>query len=315
MNRIAGIFGIKGIKLTMQEISFIRKFKPWGIILFERNIKSLEQLKDLNLSIRKIMQDKYYPILVDQEGGRVSRLNKILDLHLFSQKHFGELYENRRDLYPIHYYIYIKHVSDLLNQVGININTVPVLDLLRNKSHKIIGTRSFSKNPKTIKKIGFDCIKNFSANKIGTVIKHIPGHGLAKVDSHFKIPVVKNSKSELIKKDFNIFKDFQTFFAMTAHVIYEKYDSNFTATHSKIIIEKVIRDKIGYKGVIISDDISMKSLSFGLINNATLALKAGCNLVLHCNCKIREMIKLSKTIPKIDDFVIKKTSQFYNFLR
>lgn len=147
------------------------------------------------------------------------------------------------------------------------------------------------------------------------MVKHIPGHGLAKCDSHFKTPIIKNNKNELIKKDFKPFKMCKSIFAMTAHVIYEKYDPKYTVTHSKIVINKVIRDHIKFKGILISDDISMKSLKFSIVKNATKALDAGCNLVLHCNGKLNEMKKISKVIPKIDKFTQKKTSDFYNFLR
>ena len=121
-------------------------------------------------------------------------------------------------------------------------------------------------------------------------------------------------KKKLTNIDFKPFKKCKTFFSMTAHIIYKTYDPIFTATHSKIIINKIIRKKIGFKGIIISDDISMKSLKYGLINNALMALEAGCNLVLHCNGNIKEMRMLSKVIPNIDVFTEKKTSQFYKFL-
>ena len=315
MNRKAIIFGIKGTKLTGEESSLIKKEKPWGIILFDRNIENLPQLKKLTYNIRKKIKDKNYPILIDQEGGRVSRLNKILDLSFFSQGYFGKLYARDKVNFNKYYKIYIDHVSNLLKKIGININTVPVLDILRSKSHKIIGDRAFSKNHVTVSKIGTECNFLYLKNKIGTVMKHIPGHGLSKVDSHYKTPFVNNSKKELKFKDFKPFKKCKAPFAMTAHVIYKKYDSRFTATHSKIIINQVIRKYIGFKGLLISDDISMKALSTNVEKNATAALKAGCNIILHCNANIREMNRLIKIVPKIDRFTIKKTSQFYKFLR
>ena len=145
-------------------------------------------------------------------------------------------------------------------------------------------------------------------------MKHIPGHGLAKSNSHYKTPTVEASKKELIKKDFRPFKICESFFAITAHIIYSVYDQNYVATHSKIIINKVIRSHINFKGILISDDISMKALKFGLEENAIRALNAGCNLVLHCNGNIKEMLRLIKVIPKIDKFTQKKTSHFYKFL-
>jgi len=158
------------------------------------------------------------------------------------------------------------------------------------------------------------CIGFYEKNKIGTVIKHIPGLGLSKCDSHYKTPIIKANKKELIKKDFKPFKACKSLFAMTAHAVYPKYDPYNTATHSKIIIKKVIRSHMNFKGLLISDDISMKSLKYSLEENALKALHAGCNLVLHCNGNIREMSKLIKVIPRIDKFTQKKTSQFYKFL-
>ena len=314
MNKKAVIFGVKSYKLTIKEKNLFQKEKPWGIILFSRNIKNIFQLKSLVDSIKKINKDKKYPILIDQEGGRISRLNKIIDLSIFSQNYFGKLFAKDKKLFLNYYQIYINTVSDILNYVGININTVPVLDVRRKKAHNVIGARSFSDNPTNVSKLGDLCIDFYKKNKIATVTKHIPGHGLSKCDSHYKTPIIKANKMELIKKDFRPFKKCKSFFAMTAHVIYQMYDNNNTATHSKIIINKIIRSHINFKGLLISDDISMKSLKYGLEINALKALEAGCNLVLHSNGNIKEMYRLAKVIPKINKFTQKKTSHFYKFL-
>ena len=314
MNRKAVIFGIKKYRLTKSEKFLFKKEQPWGIILFSRNIKNILQLKSLVAEIKNINNDKKYPVLIDQEGGKVSRLNKIIDLRIFSQNYFGKLYTKDKQSFLNHYKIYINTVCNILNYVGININTVPVLDVIRKKSHNVIGSRSFSKNPINVSKIGSLCIDFYKKNKIATVIKHIPGHGLSKCDSHYKTPIIKASKKELIKKDFKPFGACKSLFAMTAHAIYQIYDNNNTATHSKIIIDKVIRNHINFKGLLISDDISMKSLKYRLEKNALTALEAGCNLVLHCNGNIKEMHRLAKVIPKINKFTQKKTSHFYKFL-
>ena len=313
MNRKAIIFGIKGTELTSREKFFFKKNKPWGIILFSRNIKDLKKLKKLIKSIKEIFKDKNYPILIDQEGGKVSRLNKIIDLSHFSQKFFADLYLSDKN-FLIYYNIFIEKVCSLLKEIGVNINTVPVLDVKRKKSHNIIGSRSISENPLLVSKIGQLCINIHKKNKIGTVLKHIPGHGLSKHDSHYRTPLINESKKILKKKDFRPFKKCDSHFAMTAHVIYKAYDKKNTATHSKTIINEVIRDYIAFKGILISDDISMKSLKYNLIKNATMALESGCNLVLHCNGNIKEMNKLAKVIPRIDKFTQKKTSHFYKFL-
>ena len=314
MNRKAVIFGLSGYKLTAKEKKILKKEKPWGIILFSRNINDLYQLKTLIKNIKTIVKDKKYPILIDQEGGKVSRLNKIVDFSVFSQEFFGKLYNKDKTLFFYYYKIYITKVCDLFNKVGININTAPVLDIKRKKSHNIIGTRSFSEKTSQVSKLGKFCINFYNKNKIATVIKHIPGHGLAKSDSHKKTPIVKAKRSELIKKDFKPFKLCKSPFAMTAHVIYKNFDPIYAATQSNKIIKDVIRKHINFNGILISDDISMKALKYGLENNAKKALSAGCNLILHCNGKINEMLKLVKVIPKIDKYTQKKTSDFYKFL-
>ena len=314
MNRKAVIFGIKSHQLSKKEKSFLKKTQPWGIILFSRNVKNFLQLKNLISDIKKIMKDKKYPILIDMEGGKVSRLNKIIDFSSFPQSYFAELYNKDKKTFLNHYKIYINTVCEVLRNVGININTVPVLDVKRIKAHNVIGNRSFSTNSTKVLKLGNLCIDFYKKNKIATVTKHIPGHGLAKCDSHYKTPIIKAGKKELIKKDFKPFKLCKSLFAMTAHAVYSKYDPDNTATHSKIIINNVIRNHINFQGILISDDISMKSLKYRLEENATKALQAGCNLVMHCNSNIKEMSRLAKVIPKIDKFTQKKTSHFYKFL-
>ena len=310
MNRKALIIGVKGLALTNEEIQLLKVKKPWGVILFSRNIRDILQLKSLISRIKNSIKDKNYPILIDQEGGSVSRLNKIIDLSLFSQDHFGRLYKENKINFLHHYKIYIDKVCDILRNVGININTVPVLDIRRKYTHKIIVNRSFSSDSATVSKIGKLCIDLYKKNKIATVIKHIPGHGLSKCDSHYHLPVIKSKKRELIKKDFRPFKECESLFAMTAHVIYSIYDPIYSATHSKIIIEDVIRKYIGFKGLLISDDISMKALKYGLKDNTIKALNAGCNLIMHCNGNINEMRELTKIVPMIDKFTQEKTSHF-----
>jgi beta-N-acetylhexosaminidase len=314
MKRKAIIFGIKGQNLSLKEKKLFSRFKPWGIILFSRNIKNLEQLKHLIFEIKKIFNDKNYPILIDEEGGIVSRLNKIIDFSVFSNKYFSQLYKKNKKLFFIIYNIYTNIVCELFADVGININTVPVLDVRRKNSHSIIAKRSFSNDPKQVSLMGNICINSFAKHKIATVMKHIPGHGLSNSDSHHRTPIIKNKIKELINKDFKTFKECNPLFAMTAQLIYAKYDSKNTATHSHIVINKIIRNHINFRGILISDDISMKALKYNFKENATRALKAGCNIVLHCNGKLNEMKILSKIIPNIDSFTQKKTSQFYKFL-
>jgi len=314
MIRKAAIISISGIVLTKQEVNIFKKEKPWGVILFKRNISTKIQVQKLTNSIRKIMKDKKYPILVDEEGGRVTRLSNFLDNSLYTQRYFGYVYKKNKGIGTSLYKTYIDSISTNLRSLGININTLPVLDLYLKKAHAIIGNRSFSENPTTVKKLGQLCIKFYKKNKIGTVIKHIPGHGKANNDSHFKLPIVKDSLKFLKKNDFKCFGGQPSYFAMTAHILYNQIDSKHNATHSKIIIKKIIRKEIRFKGILISDDISMKALKFDIVKNAKLAHEAGCNLILYCAGKVHEMNKLLKETPYIDAFTKKKTSEFYKFL-
>ena len=312
-NRRSFITGIKSTILSSNEKKFLKKYKPWGIILFTRNIKNIKQTQKLTLSVRKIFKDQNYPILIDQEGGRVNRLENIISFTNLTSEFFGNKYKKNTKEFKFFYNLFIDKTSYLLKSIGVNINTVPVLDLKLNGASNIIGDRSFSKYPKVVSKIGDYCIQCFHKNSIGTVIKHIPGHGSAKVDSHHFTPIVNKKKSHLLKNDFFTFKNKKTFFAMTAHIIFNKIDKNNTVTHSKKLI-KLIRNDIGFKNIIISDDSSMKSLKGSLKENTIKAFNAGCNLVLHCNGNFKEMQIVGKNSPLINKFITKKTSQFYKFL-
>ena len=312
-NRRSFIVGIKSTKLNNKEKIFLRKYKPWGVILFARNIKNINQTFKLTSSIRKIFNDKNYPILIDQEGGRVNRLRNIISFDNLTSEFFGQLYVKSYKEFEIYYRLFIDKTSYLLKLIGVNLNTSPVLDLRVKGASNIIGDRSFSKDPKIVSKIGDYCISFFHKNKIGTVIKHIPGHGLASVDSHNFTPLINKDNKYLAKNDFKSFKNKKTLFAMTAHIIFKKIDEKNPVTHSKKLI-KLIRNKIGFKNILISDDLSMKSLKGNLKENAIKAFNAGCNLVLHCNGNLKEMEIVGKESPIINQFIHKKTSQFYRII-
>ena len=313
-NRRAFIVGLKSTEISSKEQLFLKKYKPWGIILFTRNIKNLNQTKKLTSKIRNIFNDKKYPIMIDQEGGRVSRLENIISFKNLTSDFFGKKYVKNKKDFDIYFKIFIDKTSYLLKELGININSVPVLDLRISGSSKIIGDRSFSRDPNIVSKIGDICIQTYKENSIGTIIKHIPGHGLAKVDSHFSTPYINKSLQYLLKNDFKAFKNKNSFFAMTGHLIFNQIDKDNTVTHSRKMIN-IIRKKVGFKNLLISDDLSMKSLKKGLKINTIDTFKAGCNLALHCNGKLKEMEIVGKNSPLVSKFIIKKTSQFYNILR
>ena len=313
MKTKALIISIKGTRLSKLEKILLTKEKPWGIILFKRNIKSLDQVKKLTTSIKFFTKNQKFPIIIDEEGKNVTRLNKIIE-HNISANFFGKLYNYNKKFSLNIYKHYIESLSQVLRNIGININSIPVLDVLRTNTSKIIGDRSFSKDKHIVRELGIKSVKYLQKNKISSIIKHIPGHGATQTDSHKKMPVVSLSKKKLNEIDFFPFKSSKAKLAMTAHILYSKIDKKNVATFSKKIISDVIRKKLKFKGILISDDISMKALKYDLLINAKKSLNAGCNLVLYCAGKTKDNFKLIKSLPYIDKFTSKKTSELYKFL-
>ena len=211
-SRRAFIVGLSSTKITNKERLFLRKYKPWGVILFARNIKSVDQTKKLTNDIKKIFKDPKYPILIDEEGGMVTRIRSIIDNSHFPAKYFGDNYKRDKTKSLLYLRTYIKQISHLLRYMGISINTVPVLDIPRPFTSKVIGTRAISKDINVVNKIGEKTIEHFKEARIATVIKHIPGHGLAKSDSHLKLPIVDKTYEYLMKNDFKTFKNKKSLF-------------------------------------------------------------------------------------------------------
>jgi len=315
MNRKSIIISIKSFELSVAEEKLIKNNKPWGVILFKRNIANIDQLKKLTSRIRFLMKDKFYPIMIDEEGGKVSRLSNIFNTKNFSQNYFGKQFEKNLNQGIKLYEEYLSFISQFLSYSGINMNTIPVLDVLKKNTHSIIGNRAYSSRTNTINTLKKTCFKILSRYKIACVMKHIPGHGSSIVDTHKVVSVVNRPTKSLLNDDFKVFKNFNSKFAITAHIIYKSIDPFNTATHSKNLIKNIIRKKLMFKGILISDDISMKALSGDIIYNAQKAIESGCNLVLYCKGDIKESSALLAQIANIDNFTTKKTSEFYRFLR
>ena len=312
INKKAIIISIKGVNLTRKE-KLLFKEKPWGIILFKRNIKTFNQTKNLIKNIKKYSKDKNFPILVDEEGSKVSRLKDIFSNN-FNSKLFGNLYKINPNMALSLYKNYLNFLCNKLRKIGINTNTIPVLDVLRKSTNSVIGNRGFSTNKEIVKKLGNITINICHKKKILTVAKHIPGHGCSTKDSHLTMPKINLSIKKLNNVDFYPFKSSPAKLAMTGHILYSKIDNKNVSTFSKKIIKDIIRKKIGYKGILMSDDISMKALKYDLITNAKKSLVAGCNLVLYCSGNIKDNFKLIKNVPYIDKFTSKKTSEIYKIL-
>ncbi len=314
MKKKAIIISLKGKILSKKEKSILSIENPWGVILFKRNIHTLRQTQKLIKNIKKYSKNKKFPILIDEEGSSVSRIKNIYN-HNFSANFFGKIFEKDKKTAIIIYKNYIKSLCDILKKIGFNINTIPVLDVLRKNTNKIIGSRSFSNNKRIVKIFGDITVRECLKHKVISVIKHIPGHGCSTKDSHVHLPKVNLSRNNLNHIDFFPFKSNSAKLAMTAHILYSKIDKKNVSTFSKKIINKIIRKKIGFKGILISDDISMKALKHDLVTNAKKSLEAGCNLVLYCGGNIKENVKLIKSVPYIDKFTAKKTSEIYKILR
>lgn len=286
----AVFFGCSGLQLTQGEIAFFKEVQPAGFILFARNCGTPEQLARLCGELRSLCSVLPAPILIDQEGGRVARLRPPHWLPHPPACVFGALYERdaqqARDAVKAHGAL----IGAELAGLGITVDCLPVLDVLFPQTHDVIGDRAFSKDAHVVAVLGRALMDGLTSSGVVPVIKHIPGHGRATADSHLSLPVVTASKDELLEVDFQPFKGCATApMAMTAHILYPHLDEIACATHSAHIIETIIRGHIGFDGLLMSDDVSMKALGGGLEARANKALKAGCDIVLHCNGDMAEM--------------------------
>ena len=294
------IIGLEGTILNDNETKFLSDYKPWGVILFQRNCINH---KDTLTLIDKIKSKthKDMPILIDQEGGRVSRLNYPEFPRTLSAKLFGDIFIKDKELALRALTLNINLIAGSLKDMGININTVPVLDIPSQKESGVIGDRAYSSDKDIVSQMGKIVLNENNSNGIGSVIKHIPGHGRATVDSHLDLPIIIDEESLLENDDFVPFKALNNApLAMTAHAIYEKFDKNNVATLSKTMITEIIRNKIGFKGTLMTDDVSMKALSGDVGTNSLLALQAGCDLVLHCNGNFDEICQIADKISMLN---------------
>jgi beta-N-acetylhexosaminidase len=299
------IFGIKSTKLNNEEIKFFKEQNPLGFILFSRNIKNKEQVRGLVQSLKNLL-GRDCLILIDQEGGRVQRLKSPIWNKYPNAKSFGDLY--KKDKYKAKKLAYenYKNIAKDLVELGINVNCAPVLDLLNDKTIEAIGNRSFGDNIELISDLGNVVCDAFKSEGVFSVIKHFIGHGRAIVDSHYELPVVSTSKEELLKTDCMPFINLKdNLFGMVAHILYTDIDDEFPATLSKKVIS-FIRNEIGFKGLLFTDDISMKALKGDIGELSKKALDAGCDIILHCNGDMEEMEKIGD--------IITPTTNYFNFL-
>lgn len=297
----AFICGLEGLSLSDLERAFIARYRPWGAILFARNIHSPAQIYDLCSAFRECLDDPEAPIFIDQEGGRVQRIRPPLVRAYPAMAVYGRIY--RKDM--------VSGVEaarlgakliglDLMN-LGITGNCLPVLDIPAEDSDPVIGDRAFGDDVDTVATLGTAVIDGLASVGVLPVMKHLPGHGRARVDSHESLPIVDCELDELENADLLPFRynAGRAPLAMTAHVVFSAVDEDKPATLSKQVIDKVIRKRIGYSGVLMTDDISMGALTGSVAERTKGALAAGCDLVMHCNGISDEMVDVAENCPEL----------------
>ncbi|MCX7584843.1 beta-N-acetylhexosaminidase [Phenylobacterium sp. 58.2.17] len=286
----AAILGCSGLSLSREEEAFFRDVQPWGFILFARNVEAPDQVRLLVDQLRATVDRPDAPVLIDQEGGRVQRLGPPHWRRYPPGRAYGELASNdpllRREITRLG----ARLLAHDLAALGINVDCVPVLDVPVAGAHDVIGDRAYAKTPDGVALLGRAACEGLIAGGVLPVIKHIPGHGRAMADSHHDLPVVETAYDELDAWDFAPFKMLSDMpMAMTAHVVYSAVDAKRPATTSKKAMRGVIRGAIGFDGLVMSDDLSMKALGGEFADRARHSLAAGCDVVLHCNGDMAEM--------------------------
>ena len=305
MNSYSIVVGIKTFSLSQDEKRYLKKFKPLGIILFKRNILNKKQVMFLTKEVKGIL-GPHALIMIDQEGGKVSRLSQEIWPYFPAANVFGKMAKKNIESAKKATYKNFYLIGKELNELGINFNCAPVLDLFVKNSNDIIGSRAFSKNREIVSLLGKEACKGLLKANVNPILKHIPGHGRAKDDSHKKLPKIELSFKEL-QDDFYPFKRLNKIkYAMTAHIKYNKLDSINCATQSKVIINKVVRNLIGFKGILFSDDLCMKALKGGYYFRAKKAIEAGCDIVLHCDPDLKYIIKSTLGAGKASEELKKK---------
>ena len=291
----AFISGCSGPELTPGEIAFFRDAKPAGLILFARNCESPDQVRRLTDAFRNAVGAGDTLVLIDQEGGRVQRLVPPHWRALPPAAAFGALYAGNPDKARRAASLAARLTARDLLSLGVNMNCAPVLDLPVPGSHGIIGDRAYGTSAEIVAALGRSVAEGLIFGGVLPVIKHIPGHGRARSDSHLELPVVDTSMAELEAQDFAPFKRLADMpAAMTAHVVFTAIDAKAPATTSLAVVQDVIRDLIGFDGLLMSDDLGMKALQGPMAERTEQALFAGCDVALHCNGNLDEMRQVAE---------------------
>ncbi|MBM3564635.1 MAG: beta-N-acetylhexosaminidase [Alphaproteobacteria bacterium] len=286
----AAVFGLAGVALTADERAFFRDADPLGFILFARNVETPDQVRALVAGLRAAVGRADAPVLIDQEGGRVARLRPPHWRAAPPAKVFGDLYARKPEAAREATRLNHRLLAAELDALGITVDCAPVLDVPVAGAHDVIGDRAFSRDPAVVADLGRAACEGLLAGGVLPVVKHVPGHGRARADSHKELPAVDAPLADLRASDFAPFRMLRDApWAMTAHVLYQSLDPGRPATQSPTVVGGTIRGEIGFDGVLVSDDIGMNALSGGFRDRAEASLRAGCDVVLHCSGEMAEM--------------------------
>jgi beta-N-acetylhexosaminidase len=305
----AFICGLAGTELSNDESAFLREARPWGVIFFKRNVDNPEQVRRLCRSVRETLEHEDAPILIDQEGGRVQRIGPPHLRGYPAGAVYGDLYRKNSLAGVEAAFIGAKLIALDLHAMGISINSVPVLDIPVEGGTPAIGNRGLGDSVDMVATLGGAQLDGTLAGGLLPVIKHMPGHGRATVDSHAELPQVDATLAELEAQDLTPFRLIakRAPLGMTAHVVYLDVDDSAPATLSSTVIDKVIRQRIGFDGALMTDDISMGALSGDVRSRAVRAIGAGCDLALHCNGDLLEMIDVADGVPDLAGDALRRT--------
>jgi beta-N-acetylhexosaminidase len=300
MSTRAFITGVSGTKLGTAEREFIADARPWGFILFQRNVETPEQVALLVRELRDAAGQPDAPVLIDQEGGRVQRLGPPNWPIYPAGAVFGALYDIESGLGLKAARLSARLIAADLSDLGVTVDCLPLADLPVAGADAVIGNRAYGTEPGKVAAIARAVTDGLEQGGILPVLKHIPGHGRATADTHFKLPVVDTSEKELERTDFAAFQPLADLpMAMTAHVVFSALDPAQPATTSATMVDQVIRGVIGFQGLLMSDDVSMNALAGSLAERTRAIFAAGCDIVLHCNGKLDEMRDVARETPEL----------------
>ncbi|MEP2944390.1 MAG: beta-N-acetylhexosaminidase [Hyphomicrobiales bacterium] len=303
----AFICGCAGLTLSADEKVFLGEQKPWGFILFKRNCESKQQILELTAALRDAADAPQAPVFIDQEGGRVQRLGPPIWPKYPTGQAFADLYAIQPEFGERAVWLAARLIAHDLIEVGVDADCLPVLDVPVPGAHDVIGDRAYGRDPNLIAHLGALAASGLLSGGVLPVIKHIPGHGRAGADSHHELPVVDASRADLEAIDFHPFKKLNHLpMAMTAHVVYTALDETAPCSTSKTVIRDVIRELIGFQGLLMSDDVSMNALHGEIGTRVEACFAAGCDFVLHCNGKLDEMRSVAEKTPAIEGMALER---------